>query len=327
MRSGLTLFISTLLMFYLYEPHLRDLVVPDPFFGWGAHAACLGFSWWAVGGMAAVNVGIGLEFLFIPSRSYLFRKNYSEHISPYGQENLRRLEMFVLFCGMAHILRPIVAFVPSMTIFLLGLDSFTLISAIRARTALQGMTAEAVVIVQKQEEVEQRYDEIAAQSEALATQRDQAILALRRINAQVNNLQEVSSRFSASSSEFLTSAERHLMSENLIGALVHIIESHPEAVVLYEMTDAKIVAASETFWRMIDHAPARDVEYLPLIAPDFRVTVAENSEERPLARDDVDYYDVAYVGSAGQRINVRHRAGFIEEDWVKSFTWCRAEIV
>lgn len=325
MRIGPFLFFSTVLMFILYEPHLPDLVVPDPFFGWGAHAACLGFSWWAIGGLTIFNVGIALEFLRIPSRSYLFRKQYKTAISPYGQENLRRLEAFVLLCGMAHIVRPVAAFAPSLTFVVLALDGATLFVSIRARKAMVGMTAEAMVIVKRKKVVEQKFEEIVQDREAVIAERNNALEAMGRLTGHVDELNEISARFTRSSNDLISNAAEFLRSENLAGALVRIVETHPDTVVLYEMSEATIIAASSSFWAMIDREPGRDVEYLPLVAPEIREQIERNGDERPLAQQNVDHYDVVFVGSGGQRINVRHWEGFIEGEELKSISWCRAE--
>lgn len=156
------------------------LIIPDSIFGWGAHAACLGLSW-IIGPLVTGSMGVGMEYAKIPQELARLRVAMSGKIDENMERQIVGFERFILACGMGHVLRPVVLFVPTLTPMLVAVDFLTLWVSRAARESVRIGTDQMLRVAADRDALEIKVDSLMSELEEARKRRD---AALARLNSE-----------------------------------------------------------------------------------------------------------------------------------------------
>lgn len=273
----------------------RWLMVPDGIFGWGAHAACLRFSW-ILGPIVSANIGVAVEYRLIPERLRVVRQRLGAHLGRDFEHQIKGFERFIFACGAGHLLRPIVLFVPSLLPVLVAADWWTLAASRSARLTVEGTI----------QRIEALNDERAeAKAEALRLRGDVA-----RLTASIDG--KVHQAFDLVASN-----------EALRTALEAMMQTSEEPVVLYDLDHLTLIIASNGFWRLMGRVPQRGIDLLSIIHPDEHEAAREACRERPLSGINPPAYHTRHLHADGSTVWLTFWAGYVPEKGEAPLAWFR----
>ena len=276
------------------------MIIPDPVFGWGIHAACLQFSW-IIAPLVVGSIGISIEYARIPIDLSVVRAELSEYIGPDAEAYIRGFERFIFACGIGHVLRPIALFAPLATIPLVIVDLWTLYVSGEARQSIKSATAGL---------------------RQLARDRDESRADASKAKLELDNIVSRIEARASSVGEALREVEHASATR---AALMSLLSSSAEPVVLFDLDRLTITCASSGFWSMLDRDPSEGEPFLPMIHPDHREGARIASEDRPLSGSNPPPFDITYLSGCGRPVKLRFFAGYVPGKGEAPVAWFRVK--